>query len=185
MTANTTRHPDSCRFWSALSMKCRICKEGLFIPLDNHIEMYCKTTEHPHCLQYMLYSENIQSLLEQSEKGESDRRKYERYKTCHQISLVRLVQSRKIATHYSIVAKTVDLSSGGMRLTTRKPLANHSLVQFTFDESFPQDLQNGTGQVAWCNKQIDELGYQAGITFQDDRLISLMDQYLVSQRFDM
>ena len=72
-----------------------------------------------------------------------------------------------------------------MRLTTKNPLINHSLVQFTFDQSFPENLQNGTGQVAWCNKQIDEPGYQAGITFQDDRLITSMDQYLVSQQFDM
>jgi hypothetical protein len=185
MTANNTEHPGNCRFWSALSMKCRICKEGLFIPLDNHIEMYCKTTEYPHCLQYMLHSENIQSYLELTKKDENNRRKYERYQTCHQITLVRLVQSGKIASHYSIIAKTLDLSSGGMRLTTKNPLINHSLVQFTFDQSFPENLQNGTGQVAWCNKQIDEPGYQAGITFQDDRLITSMDRYLVSQQFDM
>lgn len=185
MTANNTEYPDNCRFWSALSMKCRICKEGLFIPLDNHIEMYCKTTEYPHCLQYMLHSENIQSYLDHTKKTESNRRKYERYQTCHQITLVRLVQSGKIASHYSIIAKTLDLSSGGMRLTTKNPLINHSLVQFTFDQSFPENLQNGTGQVAWCNKQIDEPGYQAGITFQDDRLITSMDRYLVSQQFDM
>jgi hypothetical protein len=185
MTANTTRHPENCRFWSALSMKCRICKEGLFIPLDNHIEMYCKTTEYPHCLQYMLYSEKIQSYLDITKKVDKNRRKYERYQTCHQITLVRLVQSGEIATHYSTIAKTLDLSGGGMRLTTKNPLANHSLVQFTFDGSFPENLQYGTGQVAWCNKQIDEPGYQAGITFQDDRLITSMDRYLVSQKFDM
>ena len=50
-------------------------------------------------------------------------------------------------------------------MSTKNPLTHDSLVHFTFDESFPETLHEVTGQVKWCNKQLDETGYQAGSIF--------------------
>lgn len=106
------------------------------------------------------------------------RRKFVRIDACYKITLVKLIHSGTVVSHFSSFAKTLDLSNGGMRLTINRPLANNTEVQFLFGKSFPQNLQEGSGQVVWCNKDIDAPGYQAGITFHDDRIIKAMSRYL-------
>ncbi len=169
---------ENCPFWSVLSMKCRICKGGLFIPLDDHIALYCKTPDYIQCLQYTLHPENHLEIIEQSKKHNKSRRKFVRIEACYKITLVKLMHSETVVSHFSSFAKTLDLSKGGMRLTINRPLANNTVVQFIFGKSFPKNLQECSGQVAWCNKEIDNPGYQAGITFHDDRIIKAMSLYL-------
>jgi hypothetical protein len=176
---------ENCPFWSALSLKCQICKGGLFIPLDDHIEVYCKTPYYPHCLQYALRPENHLEIIGKSKQNNRNRRKFMRVEACYNITLVRLIHSGKVVSHFSTFARTLDLSSGGMRLTTNKPLVNDSVLQFSFDNSFPVGLQECIGQVAWCNKEIDAPGYQAGISFQDDQTIEAMGLYLGLRHRDM
>lgn len=178
MVDNNNIRQANCPYWSAKSMKCRICSGGLFIPLDDHIEVYCKTPAFPQCLQFSLHTENHVQILDRREEAYKNRRKYLRIETEYKVTLVKLVDSGKIASHHSTIGKTLDVSMGGMRLATKTPLANDTLLQFSFDPSFPEELQYGSGQVAWCNKQIDEPGYQAGITFHDDHLIEAMGLYL-------
>lgn len=65
-----------------------------------------------------------------------------------------------------------------MRLATSKPLPDSSLLTFSFDLSFPKELQDSTGKVMWCNKEIDTPGYQSGISFQDETTMDAMALYL-------
>lgn len=178
MANKDTPNTDKCPFWSVLSMKCRICKGGLFIPLDNHIDEYCKTPEHIQCLQYTFHLEKQSAIIQHAKMLNKSRRQFTRIEAFHKITLVKLIQTGTVVSHCSCFARTLDLSSGGMRLTTDRPLANNTVVQFLFGKPFPQELQGGSGQVAWCNKEIDNPGYQAGITFQDDRIREAMSLYL-------
>lgn len=168
---------ENCPFWSMLSMKCRVSKGGLFIPLDDHIEAYCKTPYFSQCLQHALHSENRLRMIERANQARN-RRKFSRVDACYKITLVRLIHSGAVATHHSAYAETLDLSSGGMRLTTNIPLKNDSVLQFSFGNDFPEGLHEGIGQVAWCNKEIDNPGYQAGVSFQDEQTIEAMDLFL-------
>jgi len=178
MTAVYLNQAGNCPFWSMMSMKCRICKSGLFIPLDNHIEVYCKTPDYSHCLQYFMHPGNRLEISDTTRQTDKNRRKFERIEARLRITLVKHIHSGAIGSHCSTFAKTLDLSSGGMRLTTSKPLVNSSIVQFSFDNSFPENLHECSGQVAWCNKEIDVPGYQAGISFQDHHVVEAMDTYL-------
>lgn len=178
MATKDSKYQEACPFWSAQSLKCQLCQGGLFIPLDDHIDVYCKTLNYPQCMQYTLYSANHVQLMAKYRQANRNLRKYERIEICHKVTLVKLVGSGQVASHISTIGKTLDLSMGGMRLATEKPLINDTIVRFSFEEFFPKNLQEGTGQIAWCNKQIDEPGYQAGISFQDDHLIDAMGLYL-------
>lgn len=167
-----------CPFWSTESHKCRICNGGLFIPLDDHVEVYCTTPAYPQCLQYELHSEKQLQIMREARGQGQNRRKYTRTNASHKISLAKLVESGEIVSHHSTIAKTLDVSKGGMKLAIEIPLLTNTVVQFSFDDSFPKGLQGGTGQVTWCNKQIDEAGYQAGISFRGDHLLEAMESYL-------
>lgn len=170
-----------CPFWSTVSMKCGISNGGLFIPLDDHAETYCYTLHFGSCSQYTFHSENQILLQERFRKTEENRRKFPRIETSHLITQVKIFESGERLSHSLPKAKTIDMSKGGMRMVIDTPLADHAMIQFSFDESFPQKLNDITGQVEWCNKQIDEPGYQAGISFKETHIIEAMGNYLGQQ----
>lgn len=185
MAATYINHSENCPFWSEISLKCRVCKGGLFIPLDNHIELYCKTPDYPLCLQYDVHKEKHFKIIDKKAVFPDNRRKFIRLEVHLQITLIKHALSEKVGTHSSTVVKTIDLSSGGMRLTTNNPLISKSVVQFSFGNAFPKSLQNFSGKVAWCNKEIDDPGYQAGISFNDEQVIEAMGQHLGLFQYEM
>jgi hypothetical protein len=182
MTATDRKHQAECPFWLAASMKCGICNGGICIPLDDHAEAFCKTPHFLACMQYTLHSENHICLLEKVRNSEENRRKYLRIETSQDITLVKIFESGKIVSHFSSAAKTIDMSKGGVRMATKKPLAHDTMVHFSFDDPFPQALHQITGQVEWCNKQVDKPGYQAGVSFQGDHIVEAMGRYLGQQQ---
>ena len=166
-----------CPFWSMSTKKCRVCKDGLFIPLEEHIVAYCTSPDHHHCLQYSLHApKNNQSAA--FDERSVNRRQSLRIKLNNRIQLVKMIRSGEIVEHLSQKAETLDISKIGMRLHTDFPLTSDSVIQFAFNEKFPAELRSGAGLVEWCNKQIDEPGYHAGISFQSSKLLEAMDDFL-------
>ncbi len=174
MTKEDKKHGGKCPFWSDMSAKCTICDNGLFIPLDNHAEAFCKTSHYPACMQYTLYSENHIYLQEKVRKSETNRRKYLRIETSYAITLVKIFESGETVAPTPYEAQTIDVSKNGMRVATSQPLVHEALVQFSFDDSFPLRIDKIIGQVEWCNKQIDEPGYQAGVSFRGNQSINAL-----------
>lgn len=178
MSMKAKKPNTSCPFWSVKSLKCRLCNDGLFIPLDNHIEIYCTTVDYPQCLQYSLYMNSQEGQHQQKEDQYENRRRHRRIVTRHKVTLVKLLHSGEIISHHSTFAETLDISMGGMRVTMKSPLLNNTVVQFSFDDSFPESLQTGIGKIQWCNKQIDDNVYQAGLAFQGPHIIEAMGLFL-------
>lgn len=178
MTTKPKKLLTSCPFWLAESHKCELCNDGLFIPFDDHIKTYCKTANHPQCLQYTLYAGAYLQLEDSSGADFQNRRRHPRVEVHHKVTLVKSTDSGEIISHHSAIAKTLDISSNGMRLEVDVPLQDDTVIQFSFDDSFPKALQSGIGQVRWCNKQIDHKGYQAGLTLQGEKTVEAMKTYL-------
>lgn len=181
MTAEDRQHQSKCPFWSSALLKCRICNSGLFIPLDNHAEVFCRTPRYTACMQYTLCSENQMNLRQRVRKSEENRRKYLRIETSHAIALVKIFGSGDLVEHVMSGAQTIDVSRSGMRVATQKPLLHDTKVQFSFEKSFPLGIHEVIGQVEWCNKQVDEPGYQAGLSFQGKNVIEALGRFLEQQ----
>lgn len=107
-----------------------------------------------------------------------NRRKYVRVGCSHTITLLEIFRSGKLVSSFTSGFKTFDLSQGGMRLETEKPLTSDATVQFCLDDSFPPALRRLTGLVEWCNKQVNEPGYQVGVSFQGKHITEALDRYL-------
>lgn len=93
-----------------------------------------------------------------------------------------IIKSGEFVTDFSSDAQTIDVSKGGLRMTTDNLLLHDTKVQFSFDDSFPLPLHKVIGQVEWCNKQIDEPGYQAGVSFLNKDAVEAMGHYLEQQK---
>lgn len=181
MATNDHKSHASCPYWSAKTMKCKICSGGLFIPLNDHIETYCKTPSHEQCLQYSMHLESDDQCIDKTADRYKNRRKYTRVATQRNVTLVQLINSKRIVTHHPIAASTIDMSMGGMRIHTDRPLTSDSLMHLSFEPPLGDNQNNCIGQVAWCNKQIDEPGYQVGISFHDEQFIQTMGIFLGNQ----
>ncbi len=182
MTKVTCKSQAKCPFWAAESRKCSIRNGGLFIPMDDFAETFCTTPHFPSCMQYTLHSENQILLVQNVRKSEENRRKFLRMETSRKITLVKIFESGRIISKFSTSAKIIDVSKCGMRMATKKPLAHDMTIQFSFDDSFPQLPMEIIGQIEWCNKQIDEPGYQAGVSFQEDHFKDAIGRYLNQQK---
>ncbi len=171
-----------CPFWSPAEKTCKMQAPGLFIPLDDHVEIYCKRPEYVLCRQYRLGQDiNRETGKAALNIKTGNRRQHPRITSNHLLSLVRLSDSGQVVCNRPSRASTLDLSSGGMRLTTRELLMHDSIIQFHFKSPFPSTLKSGLAQVKWCELAGNDLEYHAGLAFQNDEVVRAMDSYLGSQ----
>lgn len=178
MGEKSLKNQKYCPFWSTESRKCKVCQTGIFIPMDDHIDIYCTTPKFVKCMQYSLNSGiQVDSLLSRQRFG-PNRRQFMRIESNIHITLVRLIDSDKVVNHIPLSAETLDISRGGMRISTSTPINLDTWVHFTFDESWPSVLREAKAQVQWCNKQIDDPGYQIGVSFKDSEIKNAVELFL-------
>lgn len=169
--SDDTKVNEHCPFWSTFALKCRLCNSGLFIPLDDHIEVYCTTPEYPVCLQYNMNS-NDQAQAQANSKIEEriqNRRAFQRLERNFRVTLVKMTETGQIAKHFSLHANTLDISRGGMRLTTTERLIDDTRIAFSFVDVFPDELQSGTATIKWCRQEEEAGLFQAGLAFEAPR----------------
>jgi hypothetical protein len=169
-----------CAFWSPTEQVCKVQDAGLFIPLEDHIEIYCKSAEHVLCRQFRLVEQTHPAAEQIGIRGKN-RRKYSRVRTSHHLTLIRLSDSGNVVGDSPSTASTLDMSSGGMRLATRELLMHDSIIQFHFKGSFPSSVKSGLAKVKWCVPTKKDLRYQAGLAFQNIQIIEAMGEYLESR----
>ncbi len=153
-------------YWSAKDRNCTFRKGGLFIPLEDHIDIYCTTEKHTNCLQYRLVTS---SHFPPSEVDTAaNRRKYSRVNKKLPLTLVLLNKSGNVVRQFKGTYDTVDLSLGGMQLCTNEPLLDDTIISFSFGESYPKTLQSGIARVKWCKYREKKPNFSAGLAFQTD-----------------
>jgi len=179
MSTAITEQKVICPFWNEQSMKCSVQHMGLFIPLEDHVAVYCCTHNYPQCLQYVHQMSSEIAIAAKDSSKTKDRRKFLRIELQHDITLTEAEKEKK-GTIASAKAKTLDLSMGGMRLSTEKPLRNDSIIQFSFDDALFEHPLTGIGHIAWCIKSADSPGYQAGIVFEEQHFVQRIGTYLNS-----
>lgn len=162
-----------CPFWSPSDRCCIINQEGLFIPSENHVAMYCKTPDYPLCAQCNgQMSEKVAFYT-----CVAERRQQHRIVSAHRITVTDPGEAAK-DTPVHFLATTIDLSTGGLRLFSKKILRQNATVNFAFDNSFPQHLQSGSATIKWCLPQLNKSGYQSGLSFKEDTSSRSMTGYL-------
>jgi len=151
--------------------------------MEDHVDRYCTTNNYPNCLQYSHQVSGQLEFADESINAFVNRRRFVRVKLQRQVTLMKTgMADDPTIFHNKAKARILDLSVGGMRLATEMPLQNDSEIQFSFDERKSEQMFSGKGYIAWCNKQIDEPGYQAGIVFGEKKFSKEIGSYLSSLR---
>ena len=194
---NSSKETHVCPYWSASTKSCLASKQGLYLPVPEHILTYCKTSNHPFCSQFELQETDLveykngsvkvvdrreRTVVDRRSRIAADRRESARIAGRYPLQLAGLQEDGNTGDTTSLLdskATTVDLSAGGIRLQTHCELAVNSMVSFSLNGSSGPPVQ-GIGQIKWCRSLEDGSVYHAGIVFTDGATSGAMRRYLGS-----
>jgi hypothetical protein len=173
-----------CPHWSDSTKSCLSSKQGLYLPVPEHILTYCKTSNHSFCPQFEQQSTDLpeykngsEKVADRRERTSADRRKYTRISGSYPFRIAGLQEDSNTASLLDTKVTTVNLSAGGMRLQIPCDLPVNSMVSFSLNGSSGPPIQ-GIGQIKWCRSFEDSPVYHAGIVFTDNVSSGVVSCYL-------
>ncbi len=161
-----------CPHWSSTGRNCMLCRNGLFLPVSEHVATYCLTSNYTSCPQF------IEALVEAGGPVPSrditarDRRRHDRIPARFSFRLSELLAEDALENPIDDSACTVDLSPGGIRFESPRPLSVDARVKFFISPGSSDDLLAGTGRVRWCRSLENVPLFHVGIAFADPVLAS-------------
>jgi hypothetical protein len=181
-----------CPYWSDSTKSCLSSKQGLYLPVPEHILTYCNTSNHPFCPQFEQKGTDLpenkngsgkvpdrreRKFADRRDRKETDRRRCARISGSYPLRLAGLQEDGKITSLLDKKVTTVDLSAGGIRLQTHCDLPVNSMVSFSLNGTSGPPIQ-GIGQIKWCRSLEDGSVYHAGIVFTDGSTSGAVRRYL-------
>ncbi len=163
----------NCPHWSLQNKSCQLSTDGLFLPVKNHIQIYCEGGNYASCKLA------AKGASQKSIDGRrvANRRRYLRVPSSYQLDFVEF-SKQKSRQVLGKAATVVDISRGGIRLESPHLLAEGEKIIFSFSDNSSAVQLKGKGQVKWCKTLGKDQLYQAGISFVEDDLSSTVNDQL-------
>lgn len=166
-----------CPHWSPQDRSCLLSREGLYLPVAEHVQIYCEGGNYASCSQYMnlaLRPDTVASV----DKGVNRRR----HRRVPGRFFFRLAEStgEELDRLIDDAAITVDLSRGGIRFESYRALSEGTEILFSLNGDFSGTPLRGVGRVKWCRSLDNAPLYHAGISFLDGTVADV-----IGDRFDL
>ena len=138
----------TCPYWSSFDRSCMLVKNGLFLPLYQHVTSYCLNVRHPLCSHY-------QSLACAGENHDKDwehrleRRQFIRTPCRQAFRFSEITADKMMPSLEHENTWTIDISEGGLGFVSRQLLPRETIIRFSLegDDSIPP--RKGKGRIAW------------------------------------
>jgi len=168
-----------CPYWDLVTKQdCRMTKGGLYIPLPEHIEIYCSTTHFIQCHQYLRGKELLSEAAAAERFFEDSRRRHRRIKERLPVSIIACDSMGKLLGDQPEDTSTLDLSIGGMCLKSKRKRQSDELLLLKLMPEESESALTGIGKVKWCNSIEESSYYQVGIAFQTRETSRAIGRYL-------
>ncbi|MFH7320764.1 PilZ domain-containing protein [Desulfurivibrio sp. D14AmB] len=160
-----------CPYWSpGCKQLCALTVGGLYMPLAEHIQNFCRSRWWDKCPQYI---RGCDALLDLAWKRglvmERGQRRYPRVATRQGLQLLPVPADGPPADADRQTAWTLDLGQGGMRIETPGNLPPGAQISFIFGEDFPLPGFSGQAEIRW-QRQVNQEGIcQYGLGFLDQK----------------
>ena len=154
-----------CPHWSQRDRSCLLSQKGLYLPVTEHVEIYCEGGNYSSCSQYMkqVVRPAAGTVVDQG----VNRRRHRRVPGRFFFRLAESTDDEELSRLIDDSAITVDLSRGGIRFESYCALPEGEEILFSLNGDFSSVPLRGTGQVKWCRSLDDAPLYHAGISFAD------------------
>lgn len=180
MSVVATEHKkEFCPYWSGTCQECRMAKGGVYLPMPEHVGLFCCTKSFIQCHQYILGCGVIREVVEQYRSLEQDnRRKFSRVKEEVPLSISVNSATGCADAPELISAITLDMSLDGMRIQTQVALPAEEQVFFEFDNEFSVPNWKGMAQVRWSKKAHGADLFEAGMAIVDNESFHAIGQHI-------
>ena len=160
-----------CLYWSKEKAECTLTKRGVFIPTQDHIEIYCCTPNFSRCHHYVRGRELAaqDKIIPFPQPLEDNRRFFQRKEGNYSVKLESCDEDGKPTGLFKTVAHTLDLSAGGMKLSTASELPLPGLISFKFGDDFFIPEFEGYAEVRWSD-QNGKNKFLSGLSFAETRV---------------
>lgn len=155
-----------CPHWDAANRACLLVREGLFLPVAEHVAAYCLSGQYPLCVHYELLA-GQDEYAEKNDVPPVNRRRSLRIPSRHLFRFSEITGSDQLPVIREDDAWTIDLSDHGIRFATRQQLALDTAVRFVVETGGTASLLRGSGRVVWSEPLENSPLFHAGIAFLD------------------
>lgn len=167
--------PDTCKVpkgecpsWDVCRNVCLQVKNGLFLPVAQHITAYCQSSRHPSCPHYRLHTTKRDSSTELP-ITQIDRRRSVRISARHLFHISEIITNGQVVEPQQDKAWTIDLSETGVRFACKRIFPADTTIYFSLQLD---DITNNTeeiGHVIWSEPLANTSLFQTGIAYAEQR----------------
>lgn len=166
----------ACPHWCRSCRSCLLVKEGLFLPINQHVISYCLARHYSSCLHYQLLAGEAEPADHKQLKPDNRRRSI-RVPSTHTFRFSEITGHDHIPGLRENDAWTIDLSDHGIRFASRQMLTADTAIRFLLEADDSTSPVEGTGRVIWCEPLENTPLFHAGITFTHPPQIALLAQH--------
>jgi len=169
LEANKPRSIITCPYFQrGNNGECQMLRGGLYIPLSAHIEIFCTTIKYTSCPQFMRGKALIQESIRRSVEISDSRRRFPRIRNRFPTTISTCDEKGRPVQVIDREAITLDLSLGGIKISSYSEIPTNKILHFSFREDFNQVPITGIGEVRWCRHAEGPRPFQAGLSFLDN-----------------
>lgn len=170
---------EACPHWDNLNRSCLLVKDGLFLPIEQHVIFYCQSKNYPSCHHFQLLG-GLGKVTGHNGTPPHNRRRSIRIPSRHLFRFSEIYDDgRQLPAEDE--AWTIDLSEHGIRCTTQRPLSPTTTILFFLEVSDTATKIEGTGRVIWSEPLANPQGWQTGVAFTE-RTVSTLQTHLLHQQ---
>jgi len=154
----------ACPHWEPENRSCLLVKDGLFLPVEEHVATYCLSSQYTLCRHYELLAGEAERAGRNATPP-VNRRRSVRIPNRHFFRFSEITGSDQLPSIREDDAWTIDLSDHGIRFVTRQKLAPETAVRFVVDTGGTAKSLQGIGRVVWSEPLENTALFHAGIAF--------------------
>ncbi len=152
-----------CPSWSFSTKSCLLSTDGLYLPVAEHIGVYCEGGGYLSCPQSM----NLHAAAEADCRLAAERRRTRRTPVRLFTRIIECPSTTQREQDISGAAVAVDLSPDGIRVELCQSLAEGTNIMFSLDAASSGTPVHGSGQVRWCRSMDNSSFFHVGIQLTD------------------
>ena len=141
-----------------------LVKDGLFLPVQEHITAYCTSQHYPSCRHYQLLASEHQEPARDNHLP-VNRRRSVRVPQYHLFRFSELHPKQRTPENRLEETWTIDVSEHGIRFASYRYLAPNTLIRFSLEGDNRRDIARGEARVSWSEPLENTPLYHAGIAF--------------------
>jgi len=157
--------PPHCPCWSSSTRYCYLARGGIFLPVREHVDLFCEGREYRSCPHYdggLGENPSADGIF----SPEGNRRRFPRLPGRYGFCLVE-PSGDELEHVLDDSAVSVDVSAGGIRFESSRALPVGMDVLFSLNDAYMDLPIQGRGRVCWCRSLDTVPRYHAGVSVDD------------------